>query len=85
MSVFKKFFKSLITDGNKINESNIILIFLTFMVGVIDIVGLVKGIDMPVIMVIGEHLLVIFLLSKTEHSRLDANKVVEVAGEVLKK
>lgn len=85
MSSAKEFFKSIITDGNKINESNIILFILTFMLVVIDIVALVKKLDISFIMLVGEHLLAIFLLAKSEHSKLDANRVIEVAGEVLKR
>lgn len=79
------FLKSIFADGNKINEGNIILFILTFMLVVIDIVALVKHLDVFFIMLVGEHLLAIFLLAKSEHSILDANKVVEVAGEVLKR
>lgn len=79
------FLKSIFTDGNKINEGNIILSVLTFMLVAIDIVALVKHLDAFFIMLVGEHLLAIFLLAKSEHSELDVNKAVQVAGEVLKK
>jgi len=85
MSSAKEFFKSLITDGNKINESNIILGIATIMLVFIDGVALCKNLDAFVIMLVGEHLLFIFLMCKSEHSKLDANRVIEVAGEVLKK
>lgn len=74
--------KSIITDNNKINESNIILFILTFMLVVIDIVALIKTPNIFFITLVGEHLLAIFLFAKSEHSKLDANKVVETAGEV---
>lgn len=77
--------KSIITDKNKINEGNIILFILTFMLVVIDIVALVKNLNIFFIMLAGEHLLAIFLLAKSEHSELDANKAVQVVCETLKK
>lgn len=85
MSSAKEFFKSLITDGNKINESNIILFVATIMFIATDIVSWCKGLDMFFTISIAEHLLFIFVMSKSEHSKLDANRVIEVAGEVLKK
>ena len=83
MSFFKNL-KNIFIDDNKINESNIILFILTFMLVVIDIVALVKNPNIYFIMLIGEHLLAIFLFAKSEHSKLDANKVVETVGEALK-
>jgi hypothetical protein len=82
---FLKSLKNIFIDDNKINESNIILFILTFMLVVIDIVALIKTPNIYFIMLVGEHLLAIFLFAKSEHSKLDANKVVEVACEALKK
>ena len=81
---FLKSLKNIFIDDNKINESNIILFILTFMLVVIDIVALVKNPNIFFIMLVGEHLLAIFLFAKSEHSKLDVNKVVETAIEVLK-
>ena len=77
--------KSIITDKNTINEGNIIMFLLTFMVMIIDIVYFIKGLDIFVIMLVGVLLLTIFLLAKSEHSKLDVNKAVQVVGDVLKK
>ena len=77
--------KSIITDKNKINEGNIIMGILTIMLVVIDIVAMIKNLDIFFIMLVGEHLLAIFLLAKSEHSELDVNNAVRVAGEVFKK
>jgi hypothetical protein len=79
------FLKSILTDKNTINEGNIVMFLLTFMVMVTDIVYFIKGLDIFVIMLVGIHLLTIFLLAKSEHSKLDVNKAVQVVGDVLKK
>ena len=81
---FLKSLKNIFIDDNKINEGNIILFILTFMLVVIDIVALIKNLDIFFTMLVGEHLLAIFLFAKSEHSKLDVNKVAETVVEVLK-
>lgn len=79
-----KFFENLLKDGNTINESNIVVLVSIVLLIADEILAHFSSLTWIDIALIGICMLFIFLICKTEHSRLDANKVVKATAEVLK-
>ena len=74
----------LFTDNNNINESNIILFIATIMLVVIEIVALYNNLTYLYLILVAEHLIFIFLMNKTENSKLEAKDVLNNISLILK-
>ena len=81
----KQIAKQLFTDGNKINEGNIAILVGIVLLIMDEIILIFKPLSWRDIAFVGLHMIFIFLMCKTEHSKpLEAKDVLKSAEKIIK-
>ena len=80
----KEIAKQLFTDGNKINEGNIAILVGIALLIMDEIILIFKPLSWRDIAFVGLHMIFIFLMCKTEHSKpLEAKDVLKSAEKII--